>query len=185
MRIVRYELEIVDYQQIQPLWPGKILAVKPGRLLHPFYPEQRTIEDQKIDMWCLDDIDNTPGTPTILGVWIVGTGNPMPEAVVNPAHGKLGAGIEFEDTCVMANGLVWHVFTAVGFVPAVETDYGEVSSVDDIANKVADRRRDELQRIADIPRENQGDVRCICEQEAPGIVIWNENCPRHAGAPYA
>lgn len=164
MRIVRYELEIVDYQQIQPLWPGRILAVKPGRLIHPFNPQPMTIENQKIDMWCVDDSDNAPSWPPILGVWIVGTGNPMPEDVVNRHHGRTGpyvydggplaADVEFKDTCVMANGLVWHVFTSiVGYVQPVETGYGEVSSVDDIANKVADRRRDELQRVANMAKD--------------------------------
>lgn len=160
MRIVRYELELVGYQQIQPLWPGIIQAVKPGRL-RTADGFNLPLEAQKIDMWCLDDSGNAPSRPPILGVWIVGTGHTMPDAVVNPAFGNapaytydggpLAPGVDFEDTCVMANDLVWHVFTSVvGYVQPVETGYGEVSSVDDIANKVAERRRNELQQVADM-----------------------------------
>jgi hypothetical protein len=165
MRIVRYELEIVEYQQIQPLWPGRLLAVKPGRYQEFPYGDPRWMtQNQKIDMWCIDDSGNGPRRPPILGVWIVGTGHPMPEAIVNPAFGKAPpyaydggprrAGVEFEDTCVMANGLEWHVFTSVvGYVQTVETGYGEVSSADDIASKVADRRRDEMQSAANMAQE--------------------------------
>lgn len=169
MRIVRYELELVNYQQVQPLWPGRVMAVKPGRYQEfPLGDPRWMTNEQKVDMWCIDDSENAPPyRPPILGVWIVGTGHPLPEAVVNPAYGKLqsqhiydggplAAGVEFEDTCVMANGLVWHVFTSVvGYMQPVEAGYGEVSSVDDIADKVAERRRDELQRVADMPHKNQ------------------------------
>lgn len=166
MRIVRYELEIVTYQQIQPLWPGRILAVKPSRYQEFPYGDPRWMtQNQKIDMWCIDDSDNAPQRPPILGVWIVGTGNPMPAELLArpPAYDVMATGPidpmlwlqhEYQDTCVMANGLVWHVFTRhVGYVQPVETGYGEVSSVDDIADKVADRRRDELQRVADMARD--------------------------------
>ncbi|HEX3990760.1 MAG TPA: hypothetical protein VHX39_06280 [Acetobacteraceae bacterium] len=129
-------------------------------------------EGQNIDMWCLDDTDNEPVSyvdyPPILGVWIVGTGHPMPDelAARGMLDGLTGTGfhgyeipvderIDYRDTCVMANGLVWHVFTAVvGQVQPVETGYGKVSTVGDIADKVAERRRDELQHVADMEREN-------------------------------
>lgn len=195
MRIVRYELEIVDYQQVQPLWPGRILAIKPGRLQQVPYrrstgenlsgqrgvtldPGDEVVWEtaQKIDMWCVDDTGNQaddcnkyqdPREP-ILGVWIVGTGNPMPDEIA--ARGMLDGfpdtglhgyeipveeRIDYRDTCVMANRLVWHVFTSViGHVQPVETGYGEVSSADDILDTVAERRRKELQRVADMEREN-------------------------------
>jgi hypothetical protein len=64
------------------------------------------------------------------------------------------AGVDHVNTCVMANGLVWHVFSAVtGYAERVDTGFGEVSSVDDIAAKVAERRRDELQRVADMTQD--------------------------------
>lgn len=168
MRIVRYELELVDYQQVQPLWPGTILAVKPGRC-SPGY-----LEHQKIDMWCVDaeiPVDECPPTQIpILGVWIVGTGNPMPDRFADDCmirdwpiepygfEAPRARRIDYRDTCVMANGLVWHVFTATTYVEPMETGLGEVSSVDDIAAKVAERRRIEMQRVADMPREIPRDV---------------------------
>lgn len=167
MRIVRYELEIVDYQQVQPLWPGSIVAVKPGRLgdTTRFASFELAAFAQKIDMWCIDDSGNAPRRPPILGVWIVGTGHPMPEVIVNSDHGStpphvfdggaLAAGVLHIATCVMANDLVWHVFSKiVGYAEKIDAGLGEVSSVGDIANKVADRRRSELQRVADMEREN-------------------------------
>lgn len=49
---------------------------------------------------------NGPRLPPVLGVWIVGTGNPMPEEMI-------AADALFHGTCVMENNLVWHVFSAV------------------------------------------------------------------------
>lgn len=180
MRIVRYELEIVDYQQVQPLWPGRILAVKPGRIGLPLTPVSAAdvigtdyydgqggywrSPEQKIDMWCVDaevPVDEIPPTQIpVLGVWIVGTGNPMPDEVERSFRHQIPALIadpsepQHQETCVMSDGLVWHVFTAVvGQVQPIETGYGEVSSVDDIAAKVAERRRAELQRVAEMTRD--------------------------------
>lgn len=185
MRIVRYELEIVDYQQIQPLWPGTILAVKPGRRVRqrayskstgqeitggPIGPihidDIRWESDQKIDMWCIDDSEN-PNVEAkhspILGIWIVGTDHPMPRALVNPYFGQgpvnvydggpIAGGVTPQGTCVMANGLTSHVFSVLeGVAQPVETRFGEVSSIGDLAEKVADRRRAEMQQVADMAR---------------------------------
>lgn len=155
MRIVRYELELVDYQQVQPLWPGMILAVKPGRLPSGYAYPEAAHPFQKIDMWCIDEsaapVAESSKVP-VLGVWIIGTGNPIPDdlrlRIITGDHG-------YRDTCVMANGLVWHVFASSmeHVYPTIDTGFGEVSSVEDIANKVADRRRAELQRVADMTRD--------------------------------
>lgn len=154
MRIVRYPLEIVDYQQLQPLWPGRVLSVAPGRpesithrgkpadmvpagafpMLDPVTGETVYVSpaEQKIDMWCIDDNTNRAGRPPpLLGVWIVGTGYPMPDGLLDNDTGI------FHGTCVMANCLVWHVFsTAEGTAPEADAPLGEVSSVDELVDKI-------------------------------------------------
>lgn len=150
MRIVRYELAIIDFQQVQPLWPGTIVGMKPGRLLRG--GREISARDQVIDLWCIDDSSNTPNRAPILGIYVIGTGNPMPPDMVNPMHGNveghqfdggpLAPGVRYVDTAVMADGLVWHVFTrTLGLAAAADTGFGEVSSVDDIAEQVAERQR--------------------------------------------
>ncbi|WAB10180.1 hypothetical protein SEA_GRAVAILLIA_71 [Mycobacterium phage Gravaillia] len=130
MRIVRYPLDVVDYQQVQPLWPGRILSVAPGRV------EDAEAYKQHIDMWAVDDDPNRGDRlPPILGVWIVGTGNPIPAALIeNDAM--------FHGTCVMKSGLVWHVFTAV--IGHAENPKAEpapaYSSVDDMVERIRARR---------------------------------------------
>lgn len=137
MRIVRYPLEIVDYQQLQPLWPGHILSVAPGRLTHPFNPQPAAVTEQGIDMWAFDNDENRGDRlPPVLGVWIVGTGNPIDPAMFE-------ADAMFHGTCVMANGLVWHVFSAV--IGQAEERKIEpppaYSSVDDMVERIKERRR--------------------------------------------
>lgn len=135
MRIVRYPLEIVDYQQLQPLWPGRVLSVAPGRpeLVPGRLDTPRPALPQKIDMWCIDNEDKRRGLPApVLGVWIVGTGNPIDPDMFN-------ADALFHGTCVMGDGLVWHVWTAVvGEAeqveqPAARPEYG---SVDDLLESI-------------------------------------------------
>jgi hypothetical protein len=145
MRIVRYPLEIVDYQQVQPLWPGRILSVAPGR--REYVPGRadtpRPMREQRIDMWAIDNSDapkqanvNGPRLPPVLGVWIVGTGNPIDPAMIE-------ADALFHGTCVMENNLVWHVFSAV--VGQAEDPKREpaptYSSVDDMVERIKERRR--------------------------------------------
>lgn len=132
MRIVRYPLEIVDYQQVQPLWPGRVLSVAPGRMRPPAPGGFYDPDAQKIDLWCIDD-DGSRGAnpPPLLGVWIVGTGNPMPGGLLDNDTGV------FHGTCVMVNGLVWHVFTtAEGTAAEADEPLGEVSSVDELIDKI-------------------------------------------------
>lgn len=138
MRIVRYPLEIVDYQQVQPLWPGRILSVAPGR--REYVPGRvdtpRPQREQRIDMWAFDNDDNRGDRPLpVLGVWIVGTGNPIDPAMFE-------ADAMFHGTCVMENNLVWHVFSAV--IKVVDDPKPEpppsYSSVDDMVERIKARR---------------------------------------------
>ncbi|WP_431231508.1 DUF7352 domain-containing protein [Mycolicibacterium psychrotolerans] len=144
MRIVRYPLEIVDFQQVQPLWPGRVLSVGIG-------VEQRRREvpadglhgahhvyDPTIDMWCIDnDANRGDRLAPVLGVWIVGTGNPIDPAM-------LAADALFHGTVDMrANDAgAWHVFTAVvGEAerpePVKRPEYG---SVDEMVDEIRARR---------------------------------------------
>lgn len=129
MRIVRYPLDIVDYQQLQPLWPGRVLSVAPGRDHMDFTARQR------IDMWCIDDATGRGDElPPVLGVWVIGTGNPMPAGLVDDdSHA-------FHGTCVMDNGLVWHVFTTLegpAFAPAPPEP--AAGSVDEMIERIKER----------------------------------------------
>jgi hypothetical protein len=87
-------------------------------------------------MWCIDN-DEKRGDrpPPLLGVWIVGTGHPMPPEL-------FAADALFHGTCVMGNGLVWHVWTAVvGEAETVEppTRKPEYGSVDDLLESLKAR----------------------------------------------
>ena len=64
MRIHRHELEIVDYQTISTT--GELLSVA----------QSRTQPNTLIDLWSLSHPNNFP---TSKGLYIVGTGNPMPD----------------------------------------------------------------------------------------------------------
>lgn len=89
MRVIRHELAITDYQTIELPARGSLLSVA----------KHRRNENGMIDLWSLD-LQN--GLPTQLGIYIVGTGNPMP--------GDLGPAPHFIGTVVTPIELVWHVF---------------------------------------------------------------------------
>lgn len=136
MRIVRYPLEIVDYQQVQPLWPGRILSVGAGTT--DDRGRELPIDRYRIDMWAIDNDENR-GTrlPPVLGVWIVGTGNPIDPAMFE-------ADALFHGTVDMrASGAgAWHVFSAVvgrAEEPKLEPP-PSYSSVDDMVEKIKARR---------------------------------------------
>ena len=137
MRIVRYELEITDYQQLQPLWPGRILSIAPGRLHGLTSPR-----DQKIDAWGIDNSKSVlKAAAPILGVWVIGTGHPIPDGT-DPRIPALDPDAIFHGTCVMENRLVWHVFsTVVGTADHLRPDHIAASSVDDMAAQIAARHR--------------------------------------------
>lgn len=143
MRIVRYELEITDYQQLQPLWPGRILSIAPGRTIDPRTGMEipNAHRNQKIDVWGIDNSDspNVAAAP-VLGVWIIGTGNPMPDGTW-PGIPALDPDALFHGTAVMLNGLVWHVFSAIVGEAPTSPQAITARSVDDMAEQIAARHR--------------------------------------------
>lgn len=98
-RILRYELDITDHQEL-PLDSNSVpvsVAVS------------RTDPNGKIDLWVL--VNDGSGTPTPFNgskrnrsVLIAGTGHPIPPGV-NVTHKFIG-------TVVTPSDLVWHVFVA-------------------------------------------------------------------------
>lgn len=134
MRIVRYPLEIVEYQQLQPLWPGRVLSVGWGADIKTV-SFRNTLVEPTIDMWCMDnDAARGDRQPPVLGVWIVRTGNPIPQAMFD-------ADALFHGTVDMRPHLgAWHVFSAViGIAEAVSTGVGEVSTVDEMVDRIRER----------------------------------------------
>jgi hypothetical protein len=93
-------------------------------------------------MWCTDDSASPAAGPApILGVWIVGTGNPMPPGLLDNDTNC------FHGTCVMANGLVWHVFsTTDGVAEQTPEPLGEVSSIDDMIDHIKARHAHRRQK---------------------------------------
>lgn len=138
MRIVRYTLEILDYQQLQPLWPGRILSVGPC----PPYDDtggEKPLDDPlrfRVDMWAMDNDDNRGDRlAPVLGVWIVGTGNPLPTADKHFDEALFHGTVDHRP-----HGGAWHVFTAVvGTAAAPDTETPAYSSVDDMAAQIRAR----------------------------------------------
>lgn len=93
--ILRYRLEVTDYQEISMPQAHRILSVKPGRYQG---------SDYSIDLWAL--MTNSPVMVQV-PVVIVGTGKPIPDLIA--------LATQFVDTAVMDDKLVWHVF--VGHTP--------------------------------------------------------------------
>lgn len=151
MRIVRYTLEIVGYQQLQPLWPGRILSV--GAC--PPYDDkggEKPLDDPRryrIDMWALDNSEapaqanvNGPRLPPVLGVWIIGTGEPMPTSDPHFAeaifHGTVD--MRHQGGLGRAGAGAWHVFTAViGVAEDPRRQPEHYNSVDDMAEQIRAR----------------------------------------------
>lgn len=100
MRILRVEVEVTDFQVIELPNPARILSVAPART-----------GGERIDVWFIDYEDQAVvklrsakagrQATVDVGLWIVGTGNPMPPMLDNA---------DFLGTCVMPSDLVWHVF---------------------------------------------------------------------------
>lgn len=98
MKIFREQLEIED-QCLNLAGLRKILSVAPAR------------QGYGIDMWWV--ADDTPETITThVDIYVMGTGHPMPPPLdlKNP---YIAAAVDFLGTCVMSDGLVWHVFARV------------------------------------------------------------------------
>lgn len=101
MQINRYYLKLTDYQTITIPSGYQVLSAAPGRDTYK-NPMLGRADIQGIDLWIkVNDSPQQVG----LGVYLVGTGFPW------PTMGKGGAlvPLNFIDTCVMENGLVWHV----------------------------------------------------------------------------
>lgn len=95
MKIFREQLKIDD-QYLNLAGLHRILSVAPAR------------DSYAIDMWWVTD--ETPET-THVDIYVMGTGHPMPEAVIPSSDFFPSA--DFLGTCVMSDGLVWHVFARV------------------------------------------------------------------------
>lgn len=144
MRIVRYTLEILDYQQLQPLWPGRILSV--GAC--PPYDDtggEKPLDDPRryrIDMWAIDNDTKRDGKPVpVLGVWIVGTGQPLPTDDPYFAAAIFHGTVDLRHGGPQPHGAgAWHVFTAVvGTAEATGLEPHAYSSVDDMAEQIKAR----------------------------------------------
>ncbi|AHG24476.1 hypothetical protein PBI_DAMIEN_85 [Mycobacterium phage Damien] len=117
MKIYRFPLKITDYQEISLSPSYQIISAAPSRdsYLRPSGYPGGNVRVQGIDLWAKVDNTDVP-VETRLGVYLVGTGNPW------PTKGKGGAYIplNFIDTCVMENGLVWHVHVGPLLNPMIE-----------------------------------------------------------------
>lgn len=108
MKILRQSLEVVDYQPLTLPNPARILSVAPAE------------SGVAIDLWFLDyaevaearlDAMRRAGrSETVdIGIYIVGTGNPMPGLLGLPEYDKQ---VQFIGTCVLSGPRsVWHVFS--------------------------------------------------------------------------
>lgn len=107
MRVIRHELEITDYQTLTMPGSGTTLSVA----------RSRTRPDTAIDLWSLDYEDLGDSYALPLGIYVIGTGNPMP---IELQGAPLAEGESlpptrwrwhrFAGTVVTPSGLVWHVF---------------------------------------------------------------------------
>lgn len=92
--IYRYPLDVTYYQElIQIPTAHKILSVAPGR------DQPR---DYEIDLWMKVSPSDVH---TRVAIYMLSTGHPVP---VNSVGADLD--LKFIGTCVMNDGLVWHVF---------------------------------------------------------------------------
>lgn len=99
MRVLRHQIAITDYQVLKVPWPPELLSVAVSRVL----------PNRAIDLWSLDLEDGSRQGD--VGIYVVGTGNPMPDALAfsgNPFASDRGR--KFIGTVVTPSGLVWHVF---------------------------------------------------------------------------
>lgn len=119
MRIIRHQLTINDYQTVTLPFDGDLQSVA----------QSRTSPNDLIDLWSLDF---EYGKGWTKGIYIVGTGNPMPEQLRDSANTRYRRDehryspgfthdvfIRDEDpkpwrkfigTVITPCGLVWHVF---------------------------------------------------------------------------
>jgi hypothetical protein len=94
--IHRYRLAVTDFQVLSLPSAHTILSVAPGRYQSRHYA---------IDLWA----KVSPSPATDVGIYILGTGNPWPTFTTNSGV-TMRYDLDFIGTCVMNDGLVWHVF---------------------------------------------------------------------------
>jgi hypothetical protein len=95
--IHRHSLDVTDFQVLNLPTAHQILSVAPGRYQSQHYA---------IDLWVkVSPSDHN----TDVGIWILGAGNPWPAYETNSGVG-FTHDLDFIGTCVMNDGLVWHVF---------------------------------------------------------------------------
>lgn len=97
MRVLRWQLGVVDHQVLAVPAPGRVLSVAASR----------SIANYGLDLWTIADETTERVT---YDVYVVGTGNPMPAALTGV---RLVLESNFVGTVVTPGGLVWHVW-AVG-----------------------------------------------------------------------
>ena len=106
MRILRHPIRIDDYQTIALPNHGELLSVAVSR----------AAPNRRIDLWSLDF---EQGEGRAVGIYVVGTGNPMPSelgpTLVPGWFGGADTVIpqltqRFLGTVVTSSDLVWHVF---------------------------------------------------------------------------
>lgn len=103
MRILRHQIGITDYQVIELPAKGQLLSVAMSRAL----------PNMAIDLW---SVDHEHGQPHEVAVYVIGTGNPMPNDLareLDPPEDSLRLVYPlqlFLGTVVTPNGLVRHIF---------------------------------------------------------------------------
>lgn len=110
MKIYRQQIGITDDQTIVVPWLSKVLSVAPAR------------DAYAIDLWYTVP-EFAPCQQQLL-VHIAGTGHPIPKEFAT--HGDDVSALHpitdnFVGTCIMPDGLVWHVFAALGAEIPFET----------------------------------------------------------------
>lgn len=97
MKIFREQFR-VDDQCLNLAGLHRILSVAPAR------------DCYAIDMWWVTD--ETPDT-THVDIYVMGTGHPMPKPALDITNSYIASRVDFLGTCVMSDGLVWHIFARV------------------------------------------------------------------------
>jgi hypothetical protein len=109
MRIIRHQIAITDYQEIDLPSDGKLLSVAQVRT--------PVLVNHALDVW---SIDYQRGNGRTVAIHVVGTGNPMAADLAHQLAPEPGTAFpvaawsaprdSFLGTVVTPNELVWHVF---------------------------------------------------------------------------
>jgi hypothetical protein len=99
-RILRYPIDLEEYQELEVGWPARILTVALGK-------------DGGIDLWAVtSDEEDTPRDPVVVPIYIVGTGHPMPREIAIGEIQVVG-GLREQGYLgtVVQDRYVWHIWT--------------------------------------------------------------------------